>query len=48
MNKPIYLQSVKFLKSKYVLKEGLSIDFKNVTILVGEQGCGKSTLLELL
>lgn len=46
--KTVYLESVALLEDKYCLKEGLVIDFKPVTLLVGEQGCGKSTLLSLL
>ena len=44
----IYLSSTKLLDDKYCLKKDLIIDFKTITLLVGDQGCGKSTLLNLL
>ena len=44
----LHLLSVTLVDDKFCLKKGLHIDFKDVTLLVGEQGCGKSTLLEML
>jgi predicted ATPase len=44
----IYLTDIEFKESVRCLTQGLQINFKDVTLLVGNQGCGKSTLLELL
>ena len=42
------LQQIKFLKDYRCFKKGRVIDFKPLTLLVGDQGVGKSTLLHLL
>lgn len=44
----IYLTDIEFKENVRCLNKGLHIDFKDVTLLVGNQGCGKSSLLELL
>jgi len=44
----MHIKNVTLTQDKYVLKKGLSIDLKDINLLVGEQGCGKSTLLSLL
>lgn len=44
----MYLLSLKFNEDYRCLKEGLTIDLKPITFLVGEQGCGKSSVLNLL
>lgn len=44
----MYIKQIKFNEDYRCLKSGLTIDIKNVTLLVGDQGSGKSTLLELL
>ena len=44
----MHLLSVR-LKEKYrTLPKDLTIEFRPLTLLVGEQGCGKSSLLDLL
>ncbi len=42
------LQKVKFKKDYRCFKEGDEIDFKPLTILVGDQRTGKSTIIELV
>jgi predicted ATPase len=44
----MHLLSIKLNEDYRCLKEGLIIDLKPITFLVGEQGCGKSTVLTLL
>jgi predicted ATPase len=44
----LFLKNVTFKEDFRNLKKGLSIDFKPLTLLVGEQGSGKSSLLKLL
>lgn len=44
----LFLKNVTFKENFRNLKKGLSIDFKPLTLLVGEQGSGKSSLLKLL
>jgi predicted ATPase len=43
-----HLEKIEILKDFRTLKGGSIIDFKPITLLVGEQGCGKSTILTLL
>ena len=44
----MHLLSVKINEEYRTLPEGLKIELKPITLLVGEQGCGKSSLLKLL
>jgi len=44
----MHLLSVKINEEYRTLAEGLKIELKPITLLVGEQGCGKSSLLNLL
>lgn len=44
----LYIEKIRIEKEYRNLKKGLIIDFKPITLLVGEQGCGKSSLLNLL
>jgi len=44
----MHLLSIKLNEEYRTLKEGLFIELKPITLLVGEQGCGKSSLLKLL
>lgn len=42
------IESIKFKEDYICFFKGQKFDFKNVTLLVGDQGCGKSTMLSLL
>lgn len=44
----MYLKSVTFKTDHRCFKQGQSINFRHMNIIVGDQGCGKSTLLELM
>ena len=44
----MYLLSVKLNEGYRTLTNGLNIQLKPITLLVGEQGCGKSSLLQLI
>lgn len=47
-NKPIHIEKIQLTEDKFILKNGLTIEFKNINLIVGDQGCGKSTLLEII
>lgn len=42
------IKSIKFKEDFVCFFKGQSFEFKNITLLVGDQGCGKSTMLRLL
>ena len=44
----MYIAKAELLNDYRCLKKGLTIEFKGITLLVGDQGTGKSTILESL
>jgi predicted ATPase len=44
----MYIDSVKFNHDYRCFNAGDQFEFKDLTLLVGDQGCGKSSLLDLL